>query len=175
MAEWSDQIAGMQRKWVEQQQKFMNDWLESMRRAGSGGPQGSWRQVADVMEEQVTSALDTQQRSLQGIIDNMKNVEGAPDEFAQAAKQMEEGIERWTEVQSKMWKVWFDTLREASTEPKTPTESMMANWEDMVKKTMSIQEQWLSGGTSSTESPDATPAPKPKKPSGARKKTKKRT
>lgn len=154
MSDWSDQITQMHRNWVEQQQQFMNDWLASMKQAGAGTPRAEWRHAADVMEQQVTSALDAQKKSLLAVAGNMENMESAPDEFKQAVKQMEEGLERWTEVQREMWKVWFDLLRDASPAPKTPAETMMESWEDMVKKTMSIQEQWLSNWTGSGQTDD---------------------
>lgn len=178
MAEWTDQIAEMQQKWVDQQRKLMTEWLESMKSGAVGMQPPDWRQAADLMEQQVTSALDTQQRSLQAMIGNMRNMEGAPKELAQAAKQMEEGVERWTGVQNQMWKVWFDTLRDASSSAKSPGESMKQNWEDAIKRTMSIQEQWLSGLAASPGKGGENPSSKPGKPAAGKKtgkKTKKRT
>lgn len=164
MTDWSDQIAEFQRSWVQQQQKLMTDWLESMKSAGGGASAPDWRQAADVMEQQVNSALDAQKRSLRAVAEKMESVEGAPNELNQAVKQLEDGIERWAEVQQEMWQVWFDMLREASPKPQSPGETMMKSWEDMAKRTMSIQQQWLSsltGGQSDTGG--ASPAKQTKK------------
>jgi hypothetical protein len=148
MTKWPDQITEFQRNWVQQQQQLLNGWLDSMRSGGSDSLRATWRKASDVMEQQVNSALDAQRRSLLAFTENMANAEGAPEGFNQAAKQMEEGIERWAEVQRDMWKVWFDTLRDSAPEPQTPGEVLMKNWEDMVKRTTSIQEEWLSALTS---------------------------
>lgn len=174
MADWSDQITEMQKKWVEQQQKLMKDWLESMKSAG-GAPQADWRQAADVMEQQVNSALETQKRSLSSVAGNMESFESAPEELKQVVKQIEEGLERWTEVQRQMWKVWFDMLREASATPKSPADSMLENWENMVKQTMSVQEQWLSNFTGAKGASGEKPAKTSKKPAKTSKKTAKKS
>ena len=147
MTEWPSQIAEFQRTWVEQQQKVMSEWLESLQHAGSDASPASWRKAADVMEKQVNSALDTQKQSLMAIAENIENVEGVPDAFSQAVNQLEKGIELWSEVQHRLWKVWFDMLRATSPVPQTPGEAMLENWQDMVRKSMSIQEQWLSNWT----------------------------
>lgn len=170
MTDWSDHIAQFQRNWVEQQQKLMTDWLESMKSAGGGASAPDWRQAADVMEQQVNSALDAQKRSLRAVAEKMETVEGAPKELNQAVKQLEDGIERWTEIQQEMWQVWFDMLRNASPKPQSPGEAALKSWEDMAKRTMSIQEQWLSSWTGAGAA--AADEPQAKQ---AKKKTKKKT
>lgn len=144
MSEWSEQIAEFQRAWVEQQQKLLSDWLDSMKSTGGGAVGADWRKAADVMEQQVNSALDAQKRSLLSFAENMENVQGAPEAFTDALKQLETGIDQWADVQHKMWHVWFDMLRSTSPVPQTPGGTMMKSWEDMVKRTMSVQEEWLS-------------------------------
>jgi len=156
MSDWPDQISEFQRNWVEQQQKLLSDWLESMQGAGGDSARASWRKAADVMEQQVESALDAQKRSLAAFAENMENVEGAPDTFGDAVKQLEDGIEQWAEVQQRMWRVWFDMLRAAAPMPQTPAEAMMDSWEDMVKRTMSVQEEWLSKLSASPSSSGGT-------------------
>ena len=149
MSEWPNQITEFQRNWVEQQQKLMSDWLDSMKNAAGDPAQASWRKAADVMEQQVDSALDAQKRSLMAFAEGMEKVEGAPEAFTQAVKQLEAGLEQWAEVQHRMWHVWFDMIRAAAPAPQTPGQAMVKSWEDMVKRTMSIQEQWLSTWTGS--------------------------
>lgn len=148
MTEWTDQITELQRNWVEQQQKLLGGWLDSMRGAGSNPLRASWRKAADVMEQQVTSALDAQKQSMLSLVENMENIENPPDGLTLAIKQLEENVERWSDMQNGIWKVWFDALRDTAPAPQTPGEVLMENWEDMVKRTMSLQEEWLSKWTS---------------------------
>lgn len=144
MSDWSEQLTEFQRAWVEQQQKLLSDWLDSMKSAGGGATGADWRKAADIMEQQVDSALEAQKRSLMFFAENLENVQGAPEAFTDAVKQLETGIEQWADVQHEMWRVWFDMLGSASPVPQTPGETMMKSWEDMVKRTMSVQEEWLS-------------------------------
>lgn len=150
MSEWPEQIAEFQRTWVQQQQKMMTDWLESLKGPGADVSPAGWRKAADVMEKQVTSALDTQKRSLVAFTENIEGIEGAPEGFSQAMTQLEEGIELWADLQHRLWKVWFDMLRATAPVPQTPGEAMLDSWQDMVKQSMEIQEQWLSNWTNAT-------------------------
>lgn len=148
MSDWPDQITEFQRNWVEQQQKLLSEWLDSLKSAGGGdSPRATWRKAADVMEQQVDSALDAQKRSLMAFAENIENMEGVPESFSQSVKQLEEGIEQWADVQHRMWRVWFDMLRTGTPAPQSPGEAMMENWEDMVKRTMAVQDEWLSKWT----------------------------
>lgn len=144
MSEWPNQITEYQRNWVEQQQKLLTDWLETMKNATGDPSRASWRKAADLMEQQVDSGLDAQKSSLMAFAQSMEKVEGAPEVFTQAVKQLEEGLEQWAEVQHRMWHVWFDMVRAAAPAPQTPGQAMIENWEDMVKRTMAIQTEWLS-------------------------------
>ena len=140
MSEWSDQFAELQRSWVTQQQKMLSDWLGAVKASPDDSLRAQWRQAADVMEQQVSSALAAQEQSLMACVANMEKVDGA----SEAVSQLKTTIERWTEVQRDTWRVWFDMLRKAAPTPKTPGEAMMQSWEEMVKQTMAIQEKWLS-------------------------------
>lgn len=147
MSEWPDQIAEFQRNWVQQQQKMLTDWLETLQSAGTAAPDNVWQQAVDVMEQQVNSALETQKRSLISLAENAENIEGAPEAVKQWAQQQEEGIKRWTDVQQQLWQVWFDMLRSGTPVAQTPGEAMMKNWQDMARRAMSVQEEWLSNWT----------------------------
>lgn len=144
MADWTEQITELQRSWVTQQQQLMQEWLGSLKNMGDSSLRANWRKAADVMEQQVRSALDAQTRSLLACVDNLEKVDGMPDEATQVLTQTRANIERWAAVQGDIWKVWFDTLRETAPAPQTPGEALMEQWEDLVKKTISIQDNWLS-------------------------------
>jgi len=169
MADWSDQMGEFQRDWVRQQQQLMTDWLDSMKSIGGSSAKPDWRQAADIMEQQVDSALDAQKRSLRAVAEQMAAVEGAPREIRDAVKQLEDGIERWAEIQRDVWRVWFDMLRDASPKPEKPGETMLKSWEDMAKQTLSIQEQWLSNWA---ESPLASGGAEPRAKKTKKKKKK---
>lgn len=143
MSDYSEQFSELQKSWVAQQQKMLGDWLGSLKDSQDNSARASWRQVTDVMEQQVVSALDAQKTSLLSCVANMEGIEGAPEAMSSVVVQLKSGIEQWADVQQEMWRVWFDTLRNAAPAPATPADALMESWEDMVKRTMSIQAKWL--------------------------------
>lgn len=169
MSEWSNQITELQRSWVEQQQKLLSDWLGSMKSTSGDSSRANWRKATDVMEQQVDSALKVRKRSLMVFAENMEKVEGAPEAFTEAVKQLEQSLEQWAEIQHRIWGVWFDMVRATVPAPQTPGEAMMESWEEMVKRTMAIQEQWLSNWMGQQTEPAQSSAGKSTSPDGPRK------
>lgn len=147
MSGWPEQLNEYQRAWVEQQQKLMSDWLNNLQSAGQ--PADIWRQMIDIMEQQVNSALDAQKNSLLTLAKNAEQTEGMPDNLSQGIQQMEQGIETWAEMQQQIWQNWFETLRMAAPVSRTPGETLLKNWQDVAQRAMSMQEDWLSNWMSS--------------------------
>lgn len=145
MTDKTDAFTEMQRAWVAQQQDLLNDWLGSLKNSQNDSFRANWRKAADVMEQQVSSALEAQQKALLTCVTNLESVEGAPEAVTENVEQLKTSLERWTEVQRETWRVWFDFVRTAAPAPKTPKDAAMETWEDMIKQTMSIQQKWLSG------------------------------
>ena len=143
MSDWTEQIAELQRSWVEQQQQLTKEWLDSFKGMGDASLRAHWRKATDLLEEQARTALDTQTRSLMACVANLEKLEGLPDEAREALAQTRASIESWFRVQGDIWKAWFETLRDSAPAPQTPAEAMMERWEELAKKTMSIQEKWL--------------------------------
>ena len=148
--EWPNQITELQRQWVEQQQQLLNDWLGTLQNAGGSATPNAWREAIDVIEQQVNNALDAQKQSLKALVENTAHVEGVPEPITHLVHQLEDGIELWSDVQLRLWQVWFDMLRTSAPAPQTPAESLISNWQDMAQQAMSIQEQWLSNWTGQT-------------------------
>lgn len=172
MADWPNQIAEFQRQWVNQQQKLLTDWLETLQRTGADTPSNIWRGAVDVMERQINSALDTQKRSLMKLAANTRQVEGVPEALIQPIHQLEKGIELWTQVQQRLWKTWFETLRTTAPAAETPDQTLIRNWQEMARQAMSIQEEWLSHWTGSQKASGGAPGKKSAQPSTSRKPSK---
>lgn len=145
MTENTDQFAEMQRAWVAQQQELLNDWLGTLKSSQGDSLRATWRKAADVMEQQMASALQAQEESLMKTVANLEEVDGVPEAVATHVEQLRTTIGRWAEVQREIWRVWFEMVREAAPAPKTPVETMVESWEEMAKRTMAIQQKWLSG------------------------------
>lgn len=145
MSNWADQISEFQHTWLEQQQQLLSGWLGTLQNAaGAGTPQNAWRQTIDANEQQINSVLDAQQQLLTSLVKTVENAGNVPPESKQWEHQAEEGIELWTDLQHRLWKVWFDMLRNASPVPQTPGELLTQNWQDIVQRAVDFQEQCLS-------------------------------
>jgi len=144
MSEWDEQVSEFQRNWMKQQQALLGDWLGTLQNAGADKPANMWQEAVSVMEQQVESVLDIQKKSLLSLAENSRHVQGVPDAFSQWVAQMESGLELWTEVQRRLWEVWFNLLRSNTPAAQTPGETLVKNWQDMARRAISTQEQWLS-------------------------------
>lgn len=148
MTDWAEQITEFQRAWLEQQQQLLSGWVGNLQNvAGTSTPQNAWQQTIDAMEQQVNSVLDTQQQSLVALVKTIEQTGNASVGSHRWENQAEEGIELWIDTQHRLWKVWFEMLRNASPATKTPGEALAKNWQDLVDRAVDIQEQWLSGWT----------------------------
>lgn len=166
MSEWDQQISEFQRNWMKQQQALLGDWLGNLQNAGVEKPASMWQEAVAMMEQQVNSLLDIQKKSLLSLAENSRHVQGAPDAFSQWVAQLESGLESWTEVQRRLWEVWFDLLRSnAPAAAQTPGETLVKNWQDMMRRAISVQEQWFSNWMGSQAAAENMPAEKPAKTS----------
>jgi len=144
MANWSDQLSGLQLQWVEQQQELLNNWLKTLNKVGSVSSPTPWQQAIDILEKQVNSTLDAQKQSLMTLAENSEEAEGVPEQMVPWFQQIEEGIDLWNDMQHQLWRVWFDMLRTAPPVDEQPGETLLKNWQEFTNKAMEIQEQWLS-------------------------------
>lgn len=144
MADFSEQISGFQRQWMEQQQKWMNDWLKTLQSTGGGTPSETWRQALDAMEQQVKTALDVQRHSLMTLAENTERSEGMPEPMTQSLHRMEEAILQWNDMQQELWHAWFDLLRSSAPTEEQPGERVVKNWQNFADRAMEIQKQWFS-------------------------------
>lgn len=160
MTNWSDQISGLQLKWVEQQQDLLNNWLKTLHQVGSASTPTPWQQAIDVLEKQVNSTLDAQKQSLMTLAKNSEQAEGMPEQMLPWLQQMEEGIDLWNDMQHELWHTWFDMLRTTSPIEEQPGDVLLKNWQEFTNRAMEIQEQWVSGWEKAQSKSGKSPAGK---------------
>lgn len=164
MTDWTNQITEFQRSCMEQQQQLLSGWFGTLQKAGTNTPQNVWRQAIDSLEQQVNGALDTQQISFQALLKTVEQAGNASPEITQWEHHAAAGIGLWVDMQHRLWKTWFDMLRNASPAKKQPGEMFAQNWQDMVQQAMEMQQLWLStwtGGQSGSKDPSAKRTKKP--------------
>lgn len=94
MSEWSEQLTDFQRNRVEQQQPLLSVWVDSMKSAGGDSTRAGWLKDADIMEQQVDSALNVQKRSLLSFAQSWEDV------VKQTMAVQEEWLDKWTDAQA---------------------------------------------------------------------------
>ena len=147
MTDWTDQLTEFQRSCMEQQQKLLSDWAGALQKAGTGTPQIVWHQAIDTLEQQVNNTLDAQQQSINALIKTVEQASNASPTAVQWEHQAETSIGLWTEMQHRLWKTWFDMLRNASPAKQEPGEMFVKSWQDFAQRAADMQEQWLSSWT----------------------------
>jgi len=150
MTDWTDQITEFQRKWTEQHQKLMSNWFDMLQQASVASTHASWKQAVDLMEQQVNTVLDNEQKSLKTLVEHAQDIENTPRELGEWERQIEQGIDTWTDLQQRVWRLWFDMLRNTVPHEQTST-TLARRWGETVQSFMEMQEQWLSDWKSLAE------------------------
>lgn len=150
MTDWTQQITEFQRMWMDQQQKLMSNWFDTLQQAGAASTHAAWKQAVDTMEQQVNTVLDNERKSLKMLVEHAREIENTPKELSEWERQIEQGIDTWTDLQQRVWLLWFDMLRK--TVPREQPGDMFARrWGETVQSFMEMQEQWLSDWKSLSE------------------------
>jgi hypothetical protein len=169
MTSTAEQITEFQRNWLEQQQELMSNWFGTLQKAAeSNTPKTTWTEAIDTLEKQVDSALEMQQRSITTLL---KTVEDSLDDTFdtdQLEQQLEEGVNIWTDVQHRLWEVWFEMLRHASPVEQLSNITFAKNWQEFVDQTMDIQKQAFSGILNSFSTSGESSGKQPATPSASK-------
>lgn len=150
MTDWTEQFTEFQQMWMDQQQKLMSNWIETLQQTGVASTHAAWKQAVDTMEQQVNTVLDNERKSLKTLMEQAQEIENTPKELGEWERQIEQGIDTWTDLQQRVWRLWFDMLR--NTVPsEQPGETLARRWGETVQSFMEMQEQWLSDWKSLSE------------------------
>lgn len=143
----NEQLQSMVKEWTQMQQNVWSGLLGSIQQTGQSPTPELWQKTIDTWQEAVTKTLDGQHESMRLWAGSFKDLEGAPDQMQQWAKQGQEMVERWSETQNQLWSSWFETL--GKTVPATMAGTtatggpeMLKAWQDSARKAMEGQMEW---------------------------------
>jgi hypothetical protein len=154
MTDWTKQTEEMFRTWSETQKKLMENWAGSMK--GMGAPQGAefWEKTLATWEETLEKSTKTQSEWTEKWIENLKSMEGIPEQAVESTERFQEMTQRWTSTQEQLWSKWFEMLR--GLDPSSLTEKWseaiqnpLQAWQDATKQVMDAQAEWMSLWTGS--------------------------
>lgn len=148
MTDWTKQTEEMFKAWSDAQKKLMENWAESMK--GIGVPQGTefWEKTLAAWEETLEKSTKTQIEWTEKWIENLKSMEGMPEQAVKSTERFQEMTQRWTSTQEQLWAKWFEMLR--GLDPSSLTEKWseaiqnpLQAWQDATKKVMDAQAEWM--------------------------------
>ncbi len=144
--DWNEQMQKTMQSWAETQQKMWSSWLQSIEQLGKAPGGDLWDKTLDTWQQSVNKTLDAQAEWTQAWIGGVKEIEGAPKEVNDWAKDGQAMMSRWNEAQRELWEQWFEVLRKARPEAALGRarggEDIIHAWQDTARKAMDTQMQW---------------------------------
>lgn len=148
MTDWTKQTEEMFKAWSETQKKLMENWAESMK--GVGGSRGAefWEKTLATWEETLEKSTKTQAEWTEKWLENLKSMQGMPEQAVKSTEQFQEMTQRWTATQEQLWSKWFEMLREFDPAklPEKWSEAIQnpfQTWQDATKQIMDAQAEWM--------------------------------
>jgi hypothetical protein len=142
--------------WAQTQQKLLTNWLDTMQRfSGTASPE-LWTKTVDAWQASVKQTLDTQEEWIRQWTVTLANTKGVPQELQDLARQGQEQLQRWIEVERQLWQNWFNIVKDINfkVEPGTSVQAgsnLLQLWQETAQKMIEAQtglaRQWTSGFT----------------------------
>ncbi|NIR29860.1 MAG: hypothetical protein GWN84_11225 [Gammaproteobacteria bacterium] len=149
--EWNDQVQKMMQSWTETQQKMWSNWLQSIEQLGKAPGADLWDKTVDTWQQSVNKTLEAQAEWTEAWAARFGEIEGAPKEVNDWAKEGQAMMRRWNEAQRELWDQWFDVVRKARPEgalgQKGSGDDIIRAWQDTARKAMQTQMQWATAWT----------------------------
>lgn len=147
--DWTKQTQDLFTNWTNVQQKTWEGWLDSMKNFDAAQPGQLWEKTVDAWHASVKNALNAQVEGGRIWAESVTSFQGVPKEAGDWAKQIEQMSKQWVDLQQQLWDNWFDTIKKADMTKLSPTafpqsgEGVMKSWQDMSKKMMDAQAEWV--------------------------------
>jgi hypothetical protein len=150
--DWSEQYEEMMNTWTETQKKLWEDYSQTVKDLGKSESQKAWERTVELGQQGMKNTFQAQAQAYETLVDNMKTVQGIPEQATENLQQFKEMGERWRESQIQFWDGWFEMLKNfdpsKSTGPwgEMPT-SYYQSWQDSINKFMQTQSEWMDAWT----------------------------
>jgi hypothetical protein len=146
--DWSDQMEGMMKAWMNTQKSMWNSFFENMQAAGKSQSSKVWEQTLNVGEQVMDNIFKAQEEWMQAWIEGLDKIEGMPEAGINYAKQLQEMARNWSETQKKLWTNWLANLRSFDPEKKpgswdSSMDNLFKTWQESTRKIMETQTEWM--------------------------------
>ena len=144
--EWTKQTEDLFKTWTEAQTKMWNDWLKAMQGFGKSQSSQVWEKSVDAWDESIKKILDAQADWTERWSESLTASKGTPKEMAEWAKQGQDMIQRWTEIQKMLWTSWFEIIKKLDPSALGGNwgdgQTFLQGWQQAVQKALHTQEEW---------------------------------
>lgn len=141
MQEMSEHLTDTQVKQTREQP--FSQWLENFHKSVSGSTPLAWKETVDLVEKQVVSALENNTHTLKAVVAGCEGT-GIAEPYGLWFQRLVQGIELCGKTQQRLWKVWFDMLRNTGPGMQPPWTALLKNWQDMMDPFTLMQEPLMS-------------------------------
>lgn len=146
--DWMTQSQDLFKAWMDTQIKTWEGWFKTMQENDKMDPAKMWISSIEAWQTTVQNTLTSQVEGSRIWAEGVSSIKGAPQETGEWAKQIQGMAKNWTDLQQQMWDNWFDAVKNADPsklmkEWNVDGSPLMGSWQDMTKKMMDAQSQWV--------------------------------
>jgi hypothetical protein len=145
--EWAKQAEDVFKTWADVQRNMWENWFKGIQGFGLGQSGQVWERTVDAWEESVKRTLDTQVEWTRVWAESFNTMKGTPKEMGEWARQGQDMLKRWTEIQKQLWEGWFQTVRKLQPSGfggswAREGQPFLQAWHDTIQKTLDAQADW---------------------------------
>jgi hypothetical protein len=156
MTEWTKQAEEMFKAWGDAQKSLMDKWAESIKSFTGGADTEMWKKTLETWEETAKNTFNSQAEWTASWIENLKSIEGLPDQAVESVNRFQEMAGRWNKTQEELWAKWFEMIKDFDfSQPAEAISDALKNplkaWQQANQKVMDAQADWMKVWTGSGE------------------------
>lgn len=155
--DWYGQTQQTLASWMNAQRQVMEQWVDTMKQVNTSQGNEWWKKTVETWETTVRRTMDAQESWMTNWFEQMKRVEGLPEEAHTSVEQGETMARRWTEMQRSLWQNWFAFMKQMHPEQLGNTwqgevQTLFQRWQESAEQMMKLAEDLADETTKHTAS-----------------------
>jgi hypothetical protein len=134
----------------------VDKWVETVKSFGGTQDPELWKKTLETWEETAKNSLNSQAEWTKSWIENLKSIEGMPEQAVKSVERFQEMGERWAGTQEQLWAKWIEMLKDfdpsqASERWSEAIKDPVQTWQQATQRVLDAQAEWMKIWTSSGE------------------------
>lgn len=135
--------------WLQFQEQLWENWLSTTQLSPKIVKDQHYNNQIELMEKLINCSLRAQSDWVRSCTKGLGHETGASIAMAQWAEQNMALSKMWTNTQKQVWDTWFNTLKslkpiQGIDKGADPANYMLQGFQDVTKKTLEVQSEWMS-------------------------------